>query len=207
MRRTLLLILLVACNESSGKQQKAADPQGATRKLGGVYPENFKCDSVTTPDALAGVLGGTARYVEGALHSPRGVPDPCNYEITGEGFVQYWTYDIDCRDGMEQRANALFAQYTEQSADLVKSFNEAADAGFKPNDSGVEIKPPENAAEVSVGAKALDHHGRGLIFIDDDAPCYVRVVGPDFDKRLALAKLVAKNLTFANAPMTPRPMP
>ena len=60
---------------------------------------------------------------------------------------------------------------------------------------------------MEVGAKALDHHGRGLLFIDDDAPCYVRVIGPDAPHRLELARLVAKNLTFANAPMDPRPMP
>ena len=60
--------------------------------------------------------------------------------------------------------------------------------------------------EVEVGAKGLDHHGQGLIFIDDDAPCYVRVIGPDAANRLALAQLIAKNLTFANAPMSPRPI-
>ena len=44
------------------------------------------------------------------------------------------------------------------------------------------------------------------MFIDDDAPCYVRVVGPNAAHRLELARLIAKNLTFANAPMTPRPL-
>ena len=71
------------------------------------------------------------------------------------------------------------------------------------------VQPPTrisgNATEVQVGAKGLDHHGQGLIFVDDDAPCYVRVVGPDAGRRLELAKLIAKNLTFENAPMTPRP--
>jgi hypothetical protein len=31
------------------------------------------------------------------------------------------------------------------------------------------------------------------------------VVGPDATRRLDLAKMLAKNLTFANAPMSPRP--
>jgi hypothetical protein len=35
----------------------------------------------------------------------------------------------------------------------------------------------------------------------------VRVVGPDASNRLELAKLIAKNLTFMNAPMTPRAAP
>lgn len=37
---------------------------------------------------------------------------------------------------------------------------------------------PEPAAEVAIGAKGLDY-GQGLIFIDDDAPCYVHVTGKD----------------------------
>ena len=37
----------------------------------------------------------------------------------------------------------------------------------------------ENAAhEVEVGRRALDHHGQGLLFVDDDSPCYVPIVGP-----------------------------
>ena len=68
------------------------------------------------------------------------------------------------------------------------------------------VHAPGAAVDVAVGAKGLDHHGQGLLFIDDDAPCYVRVVGPDAPRRLALAQLIAKNLTFANAPMSPRPM-
>ena len=99
---------------------------------------------------------------------------------------------------------------------MVEQYNVAADAGPKPPTPmprsssptpGIDApqRAPEIAAEVAVGAKGLDHHGQGLIFIDDDAPCYVRVVGPDAARRLELAKLIAKNLTFANAPMTPRP--
>jgi len=94
--------------------------------------------------------------------------------------------------------------------------NAASDAGPKPGikpdaavkdpDAGPEPirRAPEAAAEVAVGAKALDHHGQGLLFIDDDAPCYVRVAGKDAARRLELARLIAKNLTLANAPMTPR---
>jgi hypothetical protein len=127
---------------------------------------------------------------------------------------EVWSYDVDCRDGMKQRADALFEQYRQQSQDLVAQYAQqqadAAKAGGKhakhAPDAGVEI-PPAPAADVDVGAKGLDHHGRGILFIDDDAPCYVRVVGLDPGKRLALAKLVAKNLTFANAPMTPRAAP
>ena len=199
----MVLGWLVACNESarSDKHEKQVEP---VRKLAGVYPEDFKCDSITTTDALGQVLGGTVRYVDASMPTPKGVPHPCNYEVQAQG-TEYWTYDIDCRNDYKQRADALFAQYRDDSAAMVQQFNGIADAGIKPTDAGVPIRPPEASAEVAVGAKGLDHHGRGLIFIDDDAPCYVRVVGPDGARRFDLAKLVAKNLTFANAPMTPRP--
>ena len=187
-------------DSSSAPTQKAAESGG--RKLAGVYPENFKCESLTTIDQLSQVLGGAVHVIDTPMSVPKGVPHPCNYEVNGEA----WTYDIDCRDGAKQRADALFAQYKQDSADMVQHYNAVADAGIKPTDAGVVMHAPSEASEVAVGAKGLDHHGQGLFFYDDDAPCYVRIVGPDAARRLELAKLVAKNLTFANAPMTPRPM-
>jgi hypothetical protein len=109
---------------------------------------------------------------------------------------------------MKQRADALFAQYRETSREAAAHYAQL-DAGVaaagRPGDAGVTAHPPEPAVEVAVGAKGLDHHGEGLIFIDDDAPCYVRVTGKDAARRLALARLIAKNLTLDNAPMVPRP--
>jgi hypothetical protein len=131
------------------------------------------------------------------------VPHPCNYEVQAQA-LEAWTYDIDCRPNAKQQADQLFAQYSNDSTAMVQHYNALADAGIKPTDAGIAIHAPEPASEVQVGAKALDHHGQGLIFWDDDAPCYVRVIGPDAARRLELAKLVSKNLTFENAPMTPR---
>ncbi len=187
-------------DSSAATTQKAADTGG--RKLAGVYPDKFKCESLTTLDQLGQVLGGTVHVIDTPMSVPKGVPHPCNYEVNGEP----WTYDIDCRDGAKQRADALFAQYRQDSADMVHQYNAVADAGIKPSDAGIVMHAPSEASEVAVGAKGLDHHGQGLFFYDDDAPCYVRIVGPDAARRLELAKLVAKNLTFENAPMTPRPM-
>ena len=171
-------------------------------------PDHFKCETIIALDALNQVLGGEAHKQEGAMTPPRGIAAPCSYEVTVGGQAEYWTYDFDCRDGWKQRADALFEQYRTGSSELVERYNALADAGaIKPTDAGIVIKAPEAAVEVAVGAKGLDHHGQGVIFIDDDAPCYVRVVGTDAPRRFELAKLVAKNLTFANAPMTPRPFP
>ena len=207
---SVLLGLVAACSsgEGSGNKQtgKSTEPE---RKLAGVYPEHFHCDTVTKPDAIAGLLGAVkANKLESAMSPPKGLAQPCNYEVVMQSTLEYWTYDIDCRDNYKRTADALFAQYTRTSGELVQQYDQMTDAGLvKPTDAGIVMKRPEDAVEVQVGAKALDHHGQGLLFIDDDAPCYVRVIGPDAARRLALAQAVAKNLTFANAPMTPRPMP
>ena len=221
MTRPVLFLIagLVAC-KSDAAPPKGQETKKSTEKtkLAGVYPEKFECTSIATPDSLSQILGGPVQPKENALPVPDGVPQPCNYRIdkgtiqTDAGPVpveESWTFDFDCRDGMKQRVDKLFAQYLQQTKDRIEQYNGASDAGVKPNpDAGAtQFTKPGEAIEVSVGAKALDHNGQAILFIDDDAPCYVRVVGPDGPKRLELAKLVAKNLTFANAPMSPRAFP
>lgn len=217
MRRTAPLWILLAACSNDGSATSQPKPTDEPTKLAGVYPDKFVCESVATAAALGEVLGGAVKQLDSASSMPRGLPHPCNYEVQTQPQPEYWTFDFDCRDGMKQRADALFAQYTRTSAELVEQYNGAADAGPQPGgkrdagvhdkDAGVDApqRAPEAASEVMVGLKGLDHHGQGLIFIDDDAPCYVRVVGPDSARRLELAKMIAKNLTFANAPMNPRP--
>lgn len=202
------MTVLAACSSEGGATKQAEKATEVERKLAGVFPDRFQCDSILKPDALAQLLGGIkANKIESAMSPPKGVPQPCSYELVLQSTLEYWTFDFDCRDDMKQRADALFAQYTRTSAELVQQYDHMSDAGLvKPTDAGIAIKRPDDAVEVAVGAKGLDHHGQGLLFIDDDAPCYVRIVGPDAARRLELAKTVAKNLTFANAPMTPRPM-
>jgi hypothetical protein len=206
--RWVPLVLVVACSNQGSdpaKQEKPAEP----RKFAGVQPDKFKCETIVPLAQLGEVLGGTPRPIENTMPVPRGVAQPCNYELTTSNGSEGWTYDFDCRAGYKQRADALFAQYAKDSQDNVADYQKAADAGVKSKpdpDAGPPPRAPEGAAEVAVGAKALDHHGQGLLFIDDDAPCYVRVVGQNAAKRLELAKVIAKNLTFENAPMEPRPM-
>jgi len=206
MRRFLwVLAVLAGCKDQSAA---ASDPPAAAAPphLAGIYPDQWGCDRVATPAALGQLLGGTARPIDSPASVPHGVPHPCSYEVLMPE-PEYWTFDVDCRDGMKQRADALFAQYRETSREAVAHYAglDAGVAGARPGDAGVAARPPEPAVEVAVGAKGLDHHGEGLIFIDDDAPCYVRVTGKDAARRLALARLIAKNLTLDNAPMVPRP--
>jgi hypothetical protein len=221
VRCVLLLVpLLAACETDKPAAPTAAKPgEGSSHaRVAGVYPDQWKCDAVATPESLAPILGGPVRVGDSAAIPPNGVPHPCNYIVDLETGSEPWTFDIDCRDNMKVRADALFAQYATDSADQVAKYAEMADAGVlkklnkppehHPGDVIIDAGPPPHAPEaafsVDVGAKGLDHHGQALIFIDDDAPCYVRVVGPDKDKRLALATMLAKTLTFVNAPMSPR---
>jgi hypothetical protein len=202
------LTFSVACSSESGggkKQQKAAEPE---RKLAGVFPDRFKCDSIVKIDELKQMLGAVdIQPTDNPVTTTRGLAPPCEYRVTTQTEMQGWTYDFDCRDNFKQTAEALFAQYKQQNADMQHQFDVVADAGIKATDAGVAIKRVDDAAEVAVGAKGLDHHGQAIIFIDDDAPCYVRVFGPDAGLRLDLAKLIAKNLTYMNAPMMPRAAP
>ena len=213
MRRFLIVVALVACkSEAKDDGQPRDKPVEPGAKLAGVWPDKFECNSITTVETLNPILGGAARQIDNPAPVPRGVAHPCVYEVStgqmtdaGVAISVVYSYDFDCRDNYKKTADALFEQYTKQNADLVQEFDRQADAGLmKPNDAGIEYRRPGESREVEVGAKALDHHGQGLLFIDDDAPCYVRVIGPDATARLELAKMVAKNLTIQNAPMTPR---
>lgn len=208
--RTLLPLVVAAlggCSSSSDTAAPKREPAEAPVQLAGVWPDRFDCGSIATTEQLTALLGGATRRIDNPASVPTGIAQPCNYEVLDDGKSTYWTFDFDCRDGMKQRADALFAQYAQQSAALTAQWNQLADAGaIKPTDAGVALTAPGDAHEVPVGAKGLDHNGQGILFLDDDAPCYVRVTGRDAQRRLALAQHIAKQLTFANAPMKPRPL-
>lgn len=198
----------------------------------GISPSEFRCDVLATDEQMAELLGAPTRRVESAATASNGMASPCNYLTTraGAASAEAWTFDMDCRDNMLTRANALFAQYERTSAELVgMAANVKADAeagrparnpapgssssasssstggGAAGNAPDKPRARPELARQIDVGARGLDHHGQGLLFIDDDAPCYVRVVGPDGERRLALARHLAAALKPATAPMSPRP--
>jgi hypothetical protein len=196
-------------------EQKAPTPQqlgssdNTPSRMVGVYPKLFTCDSLITTAELANLVGpGTVRVVDSALRPPNGLAAPCTYLLDhglDGGQPSAWTFDIDCRDGAKQTADKLFEQYRSTSADLMQQYNAAADAGqIVANDAGVVPTAPQGVLEVSVGARAIDHHGQALLFWDNDAPCYVRIIGADPSGRLALGKHLADRLTPKTAPMTPR---
>lgn len=203
-----IAVLAAACTKPDDRQPAAAEqvPESAPKTLLGVDPDKFLCASVASLADLGAALGGQPRALDTAFSPPRGVPAPCNYVIgraAGDaGTSEAWTFDIDCRPDYQKRADFLFAQYTRTSGELVSAYAAEVGSGKPPaNDAGVVARAPEDAFKVDVGLKGLDHHGQGLLFLDDDAPCYVRVVGPDAARRLALAQLVARNLSETVAPM------
>ncbi len=215
MRRLLFVLALVGCKSEADNGKTPSDKTvEPTAKLAGVWPDRFQCDTITTVEQLTPIFGGTVHQIDNPAAVPKGVAHPCVYEVNtgqmtdaGMAIMTVWTYDFDCRDNYKKTADALFDEYKKVNAEMIDEFDRQADAGMmKPNDAGIEYHRPGSSTEVAVGAKGLDHRGQGLLFIDDDAPCYVRVVGPDANGRLELAKLIAKNLTFQNAPMTPRPI-
>ncbi len=205
----LALVPLAACaNDKSTSGSSSGQPAGrADPVLLGVPAERWTCDAIAPAAELDAALGATARPIDSPFTPPRGVPRPCSYQIGGgggdAGAGEAWTFDVDCRQDYDKRAEILFAQYAKTSAELVDRY--ALEVGDKPQvtDAGVTLKAPGAAHEVEVGRRALDHHGQGLLFIDDDSPCYVRIVGPGAERRLALGLLLARNLREANAPMTP----
>jgi hypothetical protein len=202
----VLLVAAAACKTdpaSSGKPQE--HPDESTSKLAGVWPTQFKCDSIAGPADLARLLGGEVRQLDNPISATKGVPPPCMYELLRDNVVEQWQFDFYCRDNYKAEYEGLVAQYQKQNLEMIADWNHKSDAGlFKPNDAGIAYNRPGDPVEVAVGAKALDHHGQAVIFLDDDAPCFVRVAGKDTARRLELAKHLAKSLTFQNAPMTPR---
>jgi hypothetical protein len=201
----LLLVAVDACKTDAGPSTPPPKSDEATAKLAGVWPKDFQCGSIAAPTALSELLGGEIKQLDNPASMPKGVAAPCMYEVARDGAAEQWQFDFDCRDNYKKTFDTLLEQYKKQNTDMIADWNQKADAGvFKPNDAGIVYTRPGDPLEVEVGSKALDHHGTALIFLDDDAPCYVRVAGKDPARRLELAKLVARNLTLMNAPMSPR---
>jgi hypothetical protein len=206
-----LLFLLAAAGACKTETSSSAPPQEktgeSTARLAGVWPQQFQCGSIAATTALTQVLGGEVKQTESPMTMPKGIAPPCTYEVMRDNALEQWQFDFDCRDNYKTSFDKLVEQYRSQNNAMIADWNQKADAGvFKPNDAGITYNRPGDPTEVAVGLKALDHHGVALIFLDDDAPCYVRVDGKDAARRLVLAKLVARNLTLQNAPMTPRPL-
>jgi hypothetical protein len=203
---TLCLLLLASCSEkSSGAASGPSDNGGGGDiKLVGVDLDRWSCDLIATPAMMSEVLGIPARGVDSTLGSAPGTPKPCNFVAEGAA-PEAWSFDFDCRDSALKTAEKLFTEYTARNEELIAQWDASTGGKVTKDDAGVEQHAVAAPVEVQVGKKALDHHGQAILFIDDDTPCYARVAGPDAERRLLVAKLIAQKLTPATAPMRPRP--
>ncbi len=197
---------LLACADkppSSGAEPEVA---GGEVRLVGVAIEDWSCDLIATPALVAETLGMPARAIDSTLGSAPGTPKPCNFVV--EAVVpEAWSFDLDCRDTALATADRLFAEYLARNEELIAQFDAATGGKVTKDDAGVEQVAVAAPVEVAVGKRGLDHHGQAILFVDDDTPCYARVAGPDAERRLVVARLVAQRLTPATAPMRPRPVP
>lgn len=150
----------------------AEDDNPAPIQVIGVSPMDFRCDLVVNVQAVAGAVGTPVETFESGFSPPTGVPKPCHYASTAADRPGEWSFDLDCREHALDTGGQLMAQY-------------AADPSARP---------------VMVGKSGIDHHGIQLLFVDDDTPCYVRIMGKGEAERLALARLVAEGLVRTNAP-------
>ena len=199
------LACLVACEEkTSASDNSAACKVGEDIKLVGVDLDRWTCDLIATPAVMSKTLGIPVRGVDSTLGSAPGTPKPCNFVAEGAA-PEAWSFDFDCRDHALATAEKLFTEYTARNLELIAQWDAATGGKVLKDDAGVEQHAVAAPVEVQVGKKALDHHGQAILFIDNDTPCYARVAGPDAQRRLLVAKLVAEKLTPATAPMRPRP--
>jgi hypothetical protein len=171
-----------ACGDDAqpGAAASAASPHEVRVEMLGVDPADFECASIADEERVAAIVGGRVEISRSVFAPPRGVTRPCIYTLAryaandaGPEAI-FWSLDLDCRKSAREDGERLLTQY-------------ATRPGAEP---------------IRVGASGIDIEP-ALVFLDDDAPCYVRVVGPDRERRIALARLVADELTALNAPMTP----
>jgi hypothetical protein len=181
MLLTIAFALGGGCGEDA-PETTAARTSGGEVNVGilGVDPANFECASIADEPSVAAIVGGRVEITRSVFAPPRGVTRPCIYTLArfaandaGPEPIA-WNIDLDCRKSAREDGERLLTQY-------------ATRPGAKP---------------IRVGASGIDIEP-ALVFLDDDAPCYVRVVGPERERRVALARLVAEQLTAKNAPMTP----
>ncbi len=176
-----LMATLVGCEKSTEEKApvvttKAAAPSRREVALRGVSPSSFKCETIASIASMETLFGPGINVQETAFEPPPGVPRQCAFNRAVEDKREMWSFDIDCRDSARKDARDRMAQHT-------------ASAG----DAGVTT--------VALGRGALDHHNVALLFIDDDTPCQVRVLGLDAPRREQFARLLLKNLTPDTAPI------
>lgn len=181
----LCVVHVAGCSSSGGSSGE--DDKGKTTEVIGIDPLSYKCEYLATVEQVAEAIGGKVEQRETAFTPEPGTAEQCAYLRTGEeGKQEAWSFDLDCRADAMKTADTLFKQYEKTRMN---------DAGAFTNETGL----------VQIGRRAMDHHGQALIVVDDDTDCYLRVMGPGAEGRLALGKLLVDKLVWKIAPIRPRP--
>jgi hypothetical protein len=139
---------------------------------------------------MAAAVGVAVEPMASMFAAPRGAPAPCDFAMIDPPAVEMvdgapmpaqrmWSIRFDCREDHLPLADREMRR----------------------------LLAAEGALRVNIGSWGIDHRDAALWFVDDDAPCAVRVVGPGAGERAAIARAVATKLTPETAPMRPRPAP
>jgi len=193
--RTLLCLATTATLGLSGCEKEPTEgvakvlaaetePSQAPARPSGLHPDDFECESVASGAAVGAALEREIIVETSSFEAPQGVPRACNYTARGAGFDEAtkdagpaaaqptWSFDIDCRRTALRDGAALMTQYAKN----------------------LDSKP------LQIGKSAIDHRDVVLLLIDDDTPCYARVLGPGSANRIAIATIVAAGLKPETAP-------
>jgi hypothetical protein len=175
--RILVACLVLAACERGGASAPAAavlveDEGRAPVAVIGVAPVDFRCVSLAPLEAVAVAVGGPVTPGDAPPPSSAAVPRTCLYTGGDPAAPGTWSYDVDCREGALPRGETTM----------------------------VELATSPGARPILVGRSGVDAADSALFFIDEDAPCTVRVIGPGATRRLALARLIAEHLEPRTAP-------
>ncbi len=192
-----MLCSTVACGRSDGSEPQSAKAASSDVEVAaapaelrtGIHPDDFQCDQVVSGDAVSKAVNLQITVETSSFEPPTGVARACNYighsedseptattDATADAgpamAQQTWSFDVDCRATALDTGRSLLAQWGK--------------------DSG--------ATALEIGKQAIDHRDVVLLLIDDDTPCYARILGPGQVNRKAIAKLLVAGLSRDNAP-------
>jgi len=174
---TALVVLLGACATEPKAEPKVlvVDERHSSAEVVGVLPELFECASVAPDDEVRAIIG-PFRVLDSSFDTPDGLAKPCNYLGKTDAGMAQWSFDLDCRKSALDDGKKLMVQYATS----------------------------EQSAPVRVGESGIDYKDAALLFIDDDTPCYGRILGPGAETRRRLGELIASRLTPRTAPTSLR---
>jgi hypothetical protein len=143
-------------------------------------------------------VGGPVEATDSAFRPAKGTPRPCNYALIERR-------PLPQPEGGAKDGDAGAPAPAEWLWGITFDCRESYHAGTRKEMA--RLIAEEGARPAPVGTSGISHRDAALMFFDDDSPCWVRVVGPGAEERLAIARLVADRLSEKNAPMRPRASP